>query len=210
MANKHRAANLLSMSYSHQNSLHSIDFKGDSWLALTLNLFLTLPGDIWLESTFALLQRDPFGNSKSNRQTEHGTYGGVAVALSGLRPNIAESRAYYQQSQRHQVYQAYPAHHRAFGNRHDDFITDAGIDRIIHLKLTRFAAKQPGQFARPAALAGTLLAAICLIRLNQGMLPVYLDNYGACLKHAHLPLKRTESKTCITVRGGTSPTTVTK
>jgi hypothetical protein len=155
-----------------------------------------------------MLQRDPFGKSKTYYQTEQRTQGGEAVALSGLRPDAAERRAHYQQRKRYQVYQAYPAHDGTFGNRHDDFITDAGIDRVIHLELARFAAKQPGQSARSAALAGTLFAAIGLIRRDQGMLPVYPDNYSASLKHGHLPVKRTDSNTCMTVRGGTSPTTV--
>jgi hypothetical protein len=187
LANKNKAANLLSMSFSKQNIIGGPTAStGIPGQTISLQIITNVAGDIGLVSAFALLQRNPFGNGKSSYQTYQGTRGGIAVVLSRLRPDASKCGTYQQQSQRHQVYQAYPAHHRAFGNRYDDFITNTGIDRVVHLKSARFAAKQLGQLTRPAALACALFAAIGLIRLDQGMLAVGLDYYGACLEPAHL------------------------
>ena len=105
-----------------------------------------------------------------------------------LRQRIPDHRAHQQQYQWQQINQAYSAQYRAFSNRYDDLVADAGIDWIVYLELAWLTAKQLGQLTRPAPLAIALLATISLADLNLGKLPFSLDDDGTRLQHVHFPL----------------------
>lgn len=110
--------------------------------------------------------------------------------LSGRLPDpgVAQHCTYDQQQQRQQINQTYPAQYRSFSDRYDDFFAHARIDRIFYLELAGFAAKQPGQLARPATFAIALYTAIDMTGPNESILPFDLNYDGASLQHVHLPL----------------------
>ncbi|HSM98676.1 MAG TPA: hypothetical protein VLS47_06630 [Gallionella sp.] len=111
-------------------------------------------------------QGDPFGDNETGCQAKQGACGGITITLPGLPcPSAAQHRTHYQQQQWQQIDQAYPAQYGALRDRYDDFIADAGSGWVVYLELAGFAAKQPGQLARPATFAAALITGIRLAGL---------------------------------------------
>ncbi len=116
---------------------------------------------------FPLPYGNPSGNKKARNQTGQRTDCSVTIVLfRRFCPTVAQHCTREQQQQRQHINQTYPAQYRTLGNRYDDFIADSCIDGIFHLELAGFAAKQAGQFARPATLAIALLATVDLAGLD--------------------------------------------
>ncbi len=153
-------------------------------------LFLPWARDIGPEMISGLTERNPFYDNEAGNQSRQGARSGISIMQSLWLPvpRATQQPAHDQHQQRQQINYTYPAQYRAFGDRYDDLVAHTGIGWIVYLESAGFAAKQPGQLARPATLAIALITTVNLAGLNNSMSSCDLHNNGASLQHVHLPL----------------------
>jgi hypothetical protein len=103
-------------------------------------------------------------------------------------PSTAQQHADHQKQQWQQINQTYATQYHAFSDRDDHLVSRTCIDWIHDPKFTGLAAKQSGQFTRPATAVFAPFTTIGVMGLNMSKPAFDLQNDSASFQHIYLPL----------------------